>query len=87
MYQVIRKPSLLIQGYIAGGDSTNDLGTYLRGEVKKDIIRQESLSGTLTIIITKEDAETLSWSCIPMTLFPWLRGSVILQGYFAGSSF
>lgn len=38
-----------MQSYIAGGDYTNDLWTYLRGEVKVDIMRQEILSGTLNL--------------------------------------
>lgn len=49
IYKVSKNSSLLVQGYIAGGDSTNGLWRYLRGEVKVDVMRQEILSGTLNL--------------------------------------
>lgn len=49
IYKVSKSPSLLIQGYIAGGNSTNGLWTYLRGNIKVDVMRQEIFSGTLNL--------------------------------------
>lgn len=70
IYKVSKNPSLLIQGYIAVGNSINGIWIYLRGKHKGALCR-----------------DTHSWLCVPMTPFPWLLGSVILQVCFIGSFF
>lgn len=49
IYNISKNLSLLIQGYIAGEDFTNGLWTYVRKEVKMDVMRQEIFSGTLNL--------------------------------------
>lgn len=90
IYKVSKNPSLLIQGYIAVGNSINGIWTYLRGKHKGGRYEaRNSFRNIEFIIITQETTcrDTHSWLCVPMTPFPWLLGSVILQVCFIGSFF